>query len=302
MRLPLLLAALLVAGCSSTAIDSVPLPTVPGLAVAQSSDRVDVTVDRLTDALEAAGPVGIVAEVDHTGNAASAGLRLRPTRVVLFGNPRLGTPLMQANPQAGLDLPQKMLVFQDSEDRTLVAYTTTDYLARRHGVGAAGTLGQISDALAMFARTAAGAEVQIETTSAESVGRDEGVVTVSSPDDVAVTYGRLRAAIDGNPNLTVVAELDHQANAASVGMELPPTRLIVFGNPALGTPLMQAGQTVGIDLPQKMVVYQSASGGTSIAYNDPAFLARRHGLGTPAQVATIREALAGLAAVAAGTK
>ncbi|WP_412069787.1 DUF302 domain-containing protein [Rubrivirga sp. IMCC43871] len=297
MPIRLLLALALVAtGCSTT--EEVALPTVPGLAVAESDADVATSFARLIAALDAAEPVGIVAQVDHAANAAMAELSLRPTRVVLFGNPALGTPLMQANPQAGLDLPQNLLVYEDAEGRTVVGYNTTDYLARRHGLESVATLSQIDGALARFALTAAGDDAVIAPTSAVGVVRDQGVVSVASDDDVATVYARLRAAIDGNPNLTIVAELDHQANAASVGMTLPPIRLVVFGNPALGTPLMRTGQTVGIDLPQKMLVYPSASGGSVVAYNDPGYLASRHGLGTPAEVATIRGALDALATAA----
>ena len=292
-----LLAALLVAGCSST--EDAALPLVPGLAVIESQASVDASFSRLVSALEDAGPVGVVATVDHAANAAAAGLDLRPTRVVLFGNPTLGTPLMQANPLAGLDLPQKVLVYEDSEGRTVVGYNTTDYLARRHGLEDVETLGDIERALGSFARTAAGVETGvINELTATDVAEGEGVVTVESLDGVDVTYGRLLDAIEGNPNLTVVAELDHQANAARVGLDLGPIRLVVFGNPALGTPLMQRGQTVGIDLPQKMLVYQDTDGETRVAYNDPGYLAERHDLGSPSQVATIRDALALLASIA----
>ena len=291
----------LAAGCSTTQ-DTQALPAVPGLAAVEGDASVEVSFGRLTSALRSAGPVGIVAEVDHQANAATVQLELRPTRVVLFGNPMLGTPLMQANPQAGLDLPQNILVYQDADDRTVLAYNTTDYLAARHGVGGVSTLPTISDALRRFTATAAssGGTSSGIVTPAASVGLNQGVVTVTSPDDVATTYGRLRSAVAGNRNLSIVAELDHQANATSVGMTLPPVRLIVFGNPALGTPLIQAGQTAGIDLPQKMLVYRDAAGRTQIAYNDPAFVASRHGLGDLPQTETIRDALAGLAATAAG--
>ncbi len=292
---------LFTAACSSNDGDEVVLPVTSGLAVGQSTAGVETSFGRLTAALQSAGPVGIVAEVDHQRNASGAGLSLRPTRVVLFGNPALGTPLMQANPQAGLDLPQNMLVYEDADGNTLVAYNTTDYLAQRHGVGSVSTLPDIAGALAMFAETAAGTGASIEMGSAADIDQGAGIVAVASPDDVATTYARLRSAIAGNDALTLVAELDHQANARSVGLDLPPTRLIVFGNPNLGTPLMQNAQTVAIDLPQKMLVYQGADGQTMIVYNDPAFLASRHGLDDVAQIATIGTALAGLAAAAAGS-
>lgn len=283
-------------GCSSTVS---PRPAATGAAYVQSDADFSTTYGRLTSALRAADPVGIVAEVDHAASAAAAGLSLRPTRVVLFGNPRLGTPLMQINPQAGLDLPQKILVLEDADGETFLVYNTADYLAARHGVGAASTLPQIATALDGFARGAAGQAGRAGGASA-SVDRDQGVVSVASPDDVPTTYARLRAAVAGNPNLTIAAELDHQANAASVGLDLPPTRLIVFGNPALGTPLMQIDQVAGLDLPQKMLVYRGADGRTVVAYNDPAFLASRPGLGRPSQIGTIAGALAGLAEAAAG--
>jgi uncharacterized protein (DUF302 family) len=292
----LLLAALAVAGCSST--EDVALPVVAGLAVAESESSVSESFTRLTSALEAAEPVGIVAQVDHQANAASDGLDLRPTRVVLFGNPTLGTPLMQANPVAGLDLPQNMLVYQDAEGRTVVGYNTATYLARRHGVASVPTLDPIEDALQMFARTAIGDDGAVLEVVPATVAEGEGIETVLSFDGVETTYGRLRDAIEGNPNLMIVAELDHQANASRVGLELPPIRLIVFGNPALGTPLMQRSQTVGIDLPQKMLVYRAADGNAYVAYNDPGYLAERHGLGSLEAVATIRQALSNLAAAA----
>ena len=84
--------------------------------------------------------------------------------------------------------------------------------------------------------------------------------------------------IDNNPNLKIIAELNHQANAASVDLNLAPTRIIMFGNPRLGTPLMQNAQTIGLDLPQKILVYQEASGVVKVAYNDPLYLKDRHGV------------------------
>lgn len=302
MSLRLLVALVLVpfvAGCDTTGNAlTTPLPDRPGLAVAQSDARAAVSFSRLTDALRAAPPVSVVAEVDHRENAVSVGLDLRPTRVVLFGNPALGTPLMQINQQAGLDLPQKMLVYEGPGGRTVVAYNTAEYLARRHGVGGAATLDQIAGALGTFAKTAAGRTAR-STAGSSSVSRDEGVVTVESANDFGTTYARLLASITGNPNLSVVAELDHAENAASVGLTLRPTRLVVFGNPALGTQLMQSEQTVGIDLPQKVLVYQNASGRVFVAYNAPTYIADRHDLdGVTDVTGTIATALANLVRVA----
>ncbi len=78
--------------------------------------------------------------------------------------------------------------------------------------------------------------------------------------------------------LMVFAHVDHAAGAAAAGLSLRPTELLIFGHAKTGTPLMEARQTLGIDLPLKALVWQDASGTAFLSYNDPAFLARRHGL------------------------
>ena len=102
----------------------------------------------------------MVADVDHAANADGAGLDLRPTRVVLFGNPALGTPLMQQNQTAGIDLPQKVLVYENGEGEVYAAYNTTDYLASRHGLAGAETLPMIAGALETLTENATGGAVK----------------------------------------------------------------------------------------------------------------------------------------------
>ena len=87
---------------------------------------------------------------------------------------------------------------------------------------------------------------------------------------------RVVAAVTAR-GISVIARIDHAATAAKVGLSLRPTELLIFGNPKAGTPLMQAVQTVGIDLPLKILVWQDEAGKTWLAYNDPAWLERRHG-------------------------
>ena len=86
---------------------------------------------------------------------------------------------------------------------------------------------------------------------------DHGLVTLQSSHDVATTLERLTAALEAK-GVRVFARIDHAAGAASVGLALRPATLVIFGNPAAGTPLMQAAQTVGIDLPLKALVWQDA--------------------------------------------
>jgi len=97
--------------------------------------------------------------------------------------------------------------------------------------------------------------------------------------------------------MTVFAHIDHAAGAAAAGLSLRPTELLIFGNANAGTPLMQAAQAIGIDLPLKALVWQDASGTAWLSYNDPAFLARRHGL-DGADNASVNAMAAALSAIA----
>ena len=92
------------------------------------------------------------------------------------------------------------------------------------------------------------------------------------------TMDRLEAAVKAK-GMTVFARIDHAAGAAGAGLSLQPTAVLMFGNAKAGTPLMQSVQTIGIDLPLKALVWQDISGDTWLSYNDPTWLAQRHGLG-----------------------
>jgi uncharacterized protein (DUF302 family) len=105
----------------------------------------------------------------------------------------------------------------------------------------------------------------------------DGLITTQSSFDPETTLQKLEAIVQAK-GLTVFAKVDHAAGAAQVGLPLRPTTLVIFGNAKGGTPLMQAAQTSGIDLPLKALVWQDASGVTWLSYNDPAWVAKRHGL------------------------
>lgn len=124
----------------------------------------------------------------------------------------------------------------------------------------------------------------------------EGMITLPSLQGPRETMDRLEAEIKAK-GMMVFARIDHAAGAAAVGLELAATELLVFGSAKVGTALMQASQTAGIDLPLKALVWQHASGAVYLSYNDPVWIARRHGLG-PDVNATIHAMSAALSAIA----
>lgn len=113
---------------------------------------------------------------------------------------------------------------------------------------------------------------------------ETGLVVKPSAHDVIETTDRLEQALSANEGITVFARVDHAQGASKVGAELPPTQLLIFGNPKLGTPLMQSAREIGIDLPMKALVWEDEAGEVWLAYNDPAWLAQRHGIEDQGQI------------------
>jgi uncharacterized protein (DUF302 family) len=107
-----------------------------GLVTIASRYTVSETIDRLRNSLDARG-IAVFARIDHGAGAQSVGLALRPTELLIFGNPKAGTPLMQSRQTIGIDLPLKTLAWQDEEGRVWLSYNDVSWLARRHGLSAA---------------------------------------------------------------------------------------------------------------------------------------------------------------------
>jgi uncharacterized protein (DUF302 family) len=365
----LLLLAVLALGGSVLAQET----TGAGLVSVESTYSVEETVNRLQTTLQDQG-LTVVTTVNHAANAEGVGLDLRPTQLIIFGNPNIGTPLMQSSQAIGIDLPQKFLVWENDAGQVQVTYNDPAYLANRHSItGQDERIDQVANALSNFAQsvssgtaaadedaapdeadtaaTAAPAAPTPDTSAAPAAlpetsqgatlpvwlravggglllaggllawrarrGRvllllgglllvaplvvqpaaaqdENGLVSVESPYSVAETVTRLQGVLDEN-GLITVATINHAANAEGVGLDLRPTQLIIFGNPNIGTPLMQSSQTIGIDLPQKFLVWEDDAGQVRVTYNDPAYLANRHGItdrdDTIARVATALENL-----------
>jgi len=104
-----------------------------GIVALRSNHSVDQTVERIAQALQAKG-VKLFTMVDHSGEAEKAGMRMPPTKLLIFGNPKAGTPLMLASPSSALDLPLKLLVSEDSKGQVWISYNSPAYLQARHNL------------------------------------------------------------------------------------------------------------------------------------------------------------------------
>ena len=122
----------------------------------------------------------------------------------------------------------------------------------------------------------------------------DGLIAIKSPFTAKETMNRFEENAKQR-ELIVFVRIDHSAGAAKIGKTLRPTEVLIFGNPQGGTPFMECAQSVGIDLPLKALVWEDAQGQLWLGYNDPAFLAQRHGVGQCPAVSALSKALSGLA-------
>ena len=228
------------------------------------AENVDDAVAHITAALERQG-FEIVLTVNHSAAAAGVGRGLAPTQVIFARPPRLfERRLLKRSDTIGIDLPLKFLVFhREGETEIQVTFNSVGYLVDRHDI-------KINDLLLWLLQY-----------KVEQFGdAPDGLITIQSLLSVEETVQSLQEAILSNPAFRIPLVLDYDADRGHDRYHrdhrLPV--LIVFGNPNAGTPLMQADQCIGIDLPQKILVWEDADDGVYITYNDPFFIARRHNI------------------------
>jgi uncharacterized protein (DUF302 family) len=130
-------------------------PVVEGLTTMPSRFGPKETMDRLEAEIRANG-MEVFARIDHAAGAAKVGMTLAPTELIIFGNPRGGTPLMQSVQTVGIDLPLKALVWQDASGKTWLSYNEASWIAQRHGIhNAQAVLNKMADVLRTISRQAA---------------------------------------------------------------------------------------------------------------------------------------------------
>ena len=127
---------------------------------------------------------------------------------------------------------------------------------------------------------------------------DNGIISIKSVHTVTETINKLEDVLK-NKGMTIFKRINHTAGAEKAGITLRPTELLIFGNPKVGTPLMLCSQTAALDLPQKALAYKDKMGQVWLSYNDPAYMAKRHGIkGCEKPLQKVSNALAKFAKVA----
>eukprot|EP00028_Trichosphaerium_sp_Am-I-7-wt_P001062 CAMPEP_0168531718 /NCGR_PEP_ID=MMETSP0405-20121227/15685_1 /TAXON_ID=498012 /ORGANISM="Trichosphaerium sp, Strain Am-I-7 wt" /LENGTH=329 /DNA_ID=CAMNT_0008556715 /DNA_START=120 /DNA_END=1110 /DNA_ORIENTATION=- len=247
-----------------------------------------MTVERLVNFITTNTPIQIIAVIDHTSNAESVGLSLPPLKVLALSNANVGTGYMQLDQRYAIEAPLRICIWEDAGGQVHVMYNGFEHLRQRFCIDA-----DISLPQTIFNAITNGATGRDNTTiPPPPLGNCDpsdldfaGLVIKESQNSVPVTVNELINAFEGTP-IRVILNFDHQANAFNSGLALRPTTVVWFGNPVLGTPVMNSNLRAGMDLPQKVLVYEDEDGKVYLAYNNPNYIRDRYDIQDQSEIFT----------------
>jgi uncharacterized protein (DUF302 family) len=240
-----------------------------------ASDHLYRAVDELYDAVVAATDrFDVIAEIDHSRLAALQGETMPPARVVMFSDPTVNTSILQQEPQAGLDLPFRVLAYAQGRKPAVIP-TTAEYLQRRHGLADKPALQQYEERiLSVVGAVPRDAVVEFDVSS---LGKGQGIVTLTSDYGFEETIERLKAAIMAEDDTIWFGDIDYRDQAAALGVELPALTLLLFGAPGPGGKAMAERPRMGLDaFCQKVLVHQTPSGQVEVPFNEMPWLSKLH--------------------------
>ncbi|MEP5566549.1 MAG: DUF302 domain-containing protein [Halioglobus sp.] len=242
----------------------------------------DQMVDQIKQNLAGSSRLTKVVDIDHSRLGQQAGSPMPPAKVVIFSDAELETKLIQQNPLVALELPMRVLAFEDTQDSiSKVIFNSFDYLAARFQLdaGNAKELGQ---------RYQAGISEAIEGIAASSIAsfpsnemNPDGIITIESPYGFEETIERVNVAINAQDDTMHFGVVDFQANARALGVEIAPSHMILFGGPGPGGKAMVEAATLGLDgFCQKFLIWEDSDGRIKLSFNDLLALADRQGVKT----------------------
>lgn len=212
--------------------------------------------------------------IDHSRLAEKEGVKMPPSTVTIYSDPKVDSLLMKQNPRVGLDLPQKILVY-DPNGKAKVAYQQADFLAARHGITDKRALNLYQERIETGLR-GIDAALFAPVTGA-GVVRDFGITELVSDFEHAATIKRLKEAVMKQGDTVWFGDIDFQAAGIENGVELPRSTLLLFGGPKPGGVAMAKFPKLGLDaFCQKLLVYEDSEGLVRVIFNDIAKMAELH--------------------------
>ena len=234
-------------------------------------------VDKVyADVMSGAENFEVIAEIDHSRLAMEEGEVMSPARVVIFSDPAVNTPVLVLEPMAGLDLPFRVLAYAEG-DTPRVIHTSAEFLVHRHGLSDGPALDRYRTSL--DAALAAVPKQERVVIDVSNLAAGQGIHELDSRYGFSESIARLKEAILAEGDTLWFGEIDYQAEAAALGVELPALTLLLFGAPGPGAKAMAEYPRMGLDaFCQKVLVYQQPDGKVKAYFNEmPAFAELHHG-------------------------
>lgn len=261
-----MIATLAVVGCGS----SEPITAERYLESDKLFSQIDENLGSAEDLVK-------IVDIDHSRLGQHAGSVMPPARVLIFSDAQLESELIELNPLVALDLPLRVLVFEDGRDgANKVIYNSFDYLASRYQLDPG-----ISNALRqkynenMSKATSGLPQAAVASFSNDAMSPD-GIITIESPYGYEETVDRVNAAINSQGDTMHFGVVDFQARARDLKIELARSYLILFGGPGPGGKAMVEASTLGLDgFCQKFLIWEDSSGRINLSFNDLLALADR---------------------------
>ena len=221
-----------------------------------------------------------IAEIDHSRLGQDASSPMPPSTVLIFSDPALEARLIQFNPLAALEMPLRVLVFeQEVGGPARVIWNSFDYLVSRYEIDSDAAHALRSAYESGIAEVTRGVPDSAITSFPNDVMQPDGIITIPSPYGFDETLRRVNATIDAQDDTMHFGKMDFQASAGKQGIDIAPSRLILFGAPGPGGRIMAGAITLGLDgFCQKFLVWQDAQGRTYLSFNDLVALADRQAL------------------------
>ncbi|CAA0121124.1 Uncharacterised protein [Halioglobus japonicus] len=263
---------------------------LPGLVIAGCGDAEPVSAERyvgtdqlvsiIDENLVSSANLSKILDIDHSRLAQEAGSVMPPATVLIFSDPALDSELIKLNPLVALDLPLRVLAFEDVGDSaSKVIYNSFDFLVSRYQLGPGATKSLRTKYNHAMSEITKGVPPEAMASFASDEMKPDGVITIESPYGYQETIDRVKAAINEQKDTVHFGVVDFQANARELGIELNPSYLILFGGPGPGGKAMADAPTLGLDgFCQKFLVWEDASGGVNLSFNDLLALAERQGV------------------------
>lgn len=217
----------------------------------------------------------VIVDIDHARLAAEAGSPMPPCHVLIWSDPKLDAAILQHNPMAAVDLPLRILAYEDQETgKAAIIANSYEFLANRYSLPDDQAIRSSYEAAISHATKDIPDEV-IARFPSDSMP-DPGLVTLTSTHDFATTEKRILDAINAQSDTVRFGTVDFAERSKTAGVDLRPLRLILFGGPGPGGKAMASAPTLGLDaFCQKLLIWQDEAGTVHVTFNDLLALAKR---------------------------